>query len=258
MSDENIFLPGHGGAAITALQILSTALSYFNEKNPETRAQYSKFSSAQKTMVSSQTGMLCIYMPALVISTLCQFLPQLASQESPVRNPAIIMLIIHFAKRVLEVLFLHIYSGSVGLALSSTIGTYYALISYLICCIAKQRDSQNVNTLSFGFILFTIGIVGNFYHHYILADLRKSASTKKYIAPRGCLFEYVAAPHYLFELIGWLGIATVSRHLNAYLVFATMTSYLSGRAVSQNEWNMEQFDKKEWPKTRLNLVPGLF
>merc|ERR1719491_166808 len=209
-------------------------------------------------MVSSQTGMLCIYMPALVISTLCYFFPNLTSQESPARNPAITMLIIQFAKRVLEVLFLHVYSGSVDLGLSSTIGTYYAMCSYLICSVAKQGTPQYVSTLSIGYALFLIGITGNFYHHYLLAGLRKTSSTEKYIAPRGCLFEYVAAPHYFFELIGWLGIAIVSRHLNVFLVFVSMTSYLSGRSVSQNEWNKKKFNKINWPKDRLNLVPGLF
>lgn len=258
MNDDSIYLSGYVGAAITALQIITIATSYFNETNPETRTQYSKFAQIKKTMVSSQTGMLCIYVPAFVVSTLCFFFPQLASQESPVRNPAITMLMIHFAKRVLEVLFLHVYSGSVDLGLSSTIGTYYALTSYFICYVAKQRAPSDVSILYAGYALFSIGIAGNFYHHRLLADLRKTSSTKKYVAPRGCLFEYVAAPHYFFELIGWLGIAIVSRHLNGYLVFASMTSYLSGRSVSQNEWNKEKFNKIDWPKERLNLVPGLF
>eukprot|EP00555_Chaetoceros_dichaeta_P007428 CAMPEP_0198270584 /NCGR_PEP_ID=MMETSP1447-20131203/45615_1 /TAXON_ID=420782 /ORGANISM="Chaetoceros dichaeta, Strain CCMP1751" /LENGTH=66 /DNA_ID=CAMNT_0043962685 /DNA_START=94 /DNA_END=291 /DNA_ORIENTATION=+ len=58
--------------------------------------------------------------------------------------------------------------------------------------------------------LFAVGIIGNFYHHYLLATLRSSGdsqSKKRYVAPNGGLFDYVAAPHYLFELILWLGIS---------------------------------------------------
>ena len=109
--------------------------------------------------------------------------------------------------------------------------------------------------------LFAVGLSGNFYHHYILATLRGSSSEsdiKKYVAPRGGLFNYVAAPHYFFELIGWLGVAVVAQQLNAFLVFTSMTSYLSGRAVNQNMWNRKKFEADEWPESRKNLVPFLF
>ena len=105
-----------------------------------------------------------------------------------------------------------------------------------------------------------MGICGNFYHHYLLASLRKNngGATKRYVAPRGGLFEFVAAPHYLFELFGWFGIAVAANHLNAYLVFGSMCSYLAGRSVSQNKWNKKVFSKTEWPSSRKNVVPFIF
>lgn len=59
------------------------------------------------------------------------------------------------------------------------------------------------------------------------------------------------------ELIGWLGIAIASSHLNVFLVFMSMTSYLLGRSVSQNEFNKKKF-VDEWPADRKNLVPFIF
>ncbi len=113
-----------------------------------------------------------------------------------------------------------------------------------------------------GTTVFAVGIAGNFHHHYLLAQLRKdsknSVAGKKYVAPKGGLFSYVATPHYFFELIGWLGIAMVSNHLNAYLVVASMSSYLAGRSVAQNEFNKEKFDEKDWPRNRKNLIPFIF
>lgn len=109
--------------------------------------------------------------------------------------------------------------------------------------------------------LFCIGILGNFYHHYLLASLRKNGSsgeTTKYYAPQGGLFEYVAAPHYLFEVIGWLGIAFASQDMTAFLNFANMTTYLSARSKNQNDWNRSKFDKDEWPPSRKNLVPFIY
>lgn len=91
-----------------------------------------------------------------------------------------------------------------------------------------------------------------------MADLRntKKNDGDKYVAPRGGLFEYVAAPHYFFELLGWLGIAIVSQQANSYLVFTSMSSYLGGRSVAQNKWNRSKFS--EWPEDRKNIVPFVF
>ena len=117
------------------------------------------------------------------------------------------------------------------------------------------------STFNFNFYtgLFLIGISGNFYHHNILASLRNGNSNNlKYVAPRGGLFNYVAAPHYMFELIGWFGIAVAADHMNAYLVFTTMASYLAGRAASQNEWNRSKFSEIDWPIKRKNMIPFLF
>jgi len=95
------------------------------------------------------------------------------------------------------------------------------------------------------------------YHHNILASLRRrgnSGTEKKYVAPSGGLFEYVATPHYFFELVAWLGIAFAAQDLNAFLVFFSMSSYLSGRAISQNEWNRKKFGN-EWGMEKRALVP---
>jgi very-long-chain enoyl-CoA reductase len=68
----------------------------------------------------------------------------------------------------------------------------------------------------------------------------------------------VAAPHYLFELLAWLGICLVAQQANVMLVFASMTSYLCGRAKATNKFNMETFTDKEWPRSRKAILPGIF
>jgi len=266
------FIPGKAGAVITVLQFSTAALFFYNEAQPATTTPYSKFvsdseNSKQKqkkeTMVGSRTGMLLFYSPSLVVSV---FLPACGIVSHTLGN---YLCMIHFLKRVLEVLLLHKYSGSVALGLSSTIGFYYALLSAMVACVATLEPSPDA--MYAGICLFAVGIIGNFYHHFLLANLRlavhdnnnidakpsSSAGEKRYFVPRGGLFKFVAAPHYLFELIGWLGIAIVCNHANAYLIFASMASYLGGRSVSQNNWNRKKFPK-EWPRTRKNLIPFLF
>ena len=63
--------------------------------------------------------------------------------------------------------------------------------------------------LPVGLALFGVGLLGNFYHHYLLATLRSPGETK-YKVPRGGCFEYVAAPHYFFELLRF-GLLTRNR-----------------------------------------------
>jgi very-long-chain enoyl-CoA reductase len=75
-----------------------------------------------------------------------------------------------------------------------------------------------------GMLLFAIGIAGNFYHHYLLSQLRKGGDDDKgYKIPKGGLFELVTCPHYLFEITGFFGFAMISQSVYA-LAMASATS----------------------------------
>mmetsp|Transcript_22669 Transcript_22669/g.38758 ORF Transcript_22669/g.38758 Transcript_22669/m.38758 type:complete len:296 (-) Transcript_22669:64-951(-) len=286
--------PGRVGQMITILQLVVVLSSYANERNPETRAQYSKFSQAgsgessqtKKTTPSStwpsKLAMFVIYAPALVASVVLLVLGSKndiyneLSFSVPKPSIAAYLCAIHFAKRVAEVLFLHHYSGRTDIGTPIMIGVFYTLITTLVAYaggmsapLAADVFGGNDNARDMiGVSVFTVGILGNFYHHYLLAKLRSSSkqnksatngiTAKTYVAPRGGLFNYCAAPHYFFELIGWAGVAIVSNHLNVYLAFAGMTSYLAGRSVAQNDFNCTRFKEKDWPRDRKNLVPFVF
>ncbi len=254
------FIPGMSGAVITGMQVMAALTSYKVETNPETRAQYSKFvkdvKDNKEKMIGSKSGMTIIYLPAY-IATLVFLVSSFTGVISAEPSLAAVLVNLHFKKRLYEVQCVHKYSGKVGQGTSSFIGLFYALVSLLICNVATPFPDSNSAIL--GMSLFLTGLAGNYYHHVMLSELRKdSSASAKYVAPKGGLFQYVATPHYFFELLGWLGIAVTAEHGNAYLVFASMTSYLSGRAVSQNQWNKDMFSKEEWPEDRKNLVPFLF
>ena len=263
--------PGVAGKVITALQCLVIASSYANEMNPKTRAQYSKFSQAsattsKKATWSSRFGMMVIYTPAFIASVVLLALGANGVEMAPLPSLAAVFSAIHFAKRCLEVLFLHKYSGRTDIATPVSISVFYTLVATLVAYAAGSRgdiereDETAIPRMMVGTALFSVGILGNFYHHYLLARLRSSSASNKakYVAPKGGLFHFVAAPHYLFELIGWLGIAIVSHQLNAYLLFGGMSSYLGGRSYAQNDFNKRKFDEKEWPHSRKNLIPFVY
>ena len=248
---------------LNVIQFVNIPMMYLSET--QTAMPYSKFAATtskdekKQRTIPSKVGMLIIYAPALFAAIGYLWVAHSELSHYQV-NIAAGMVLIHFLKRTLEVLFLHKYSGSTELATARLIGFAYAFQAVMIC--GTSNPNPLPSSITVGTVLFVIGIVGNFYHHYLLACLRGSdtgrGQGKQYAAPKGGLFEYVAAPHYLFELIGWLGIAIVSEQLTAYLVFGGMVSYLSARSLNQNAWNKQKFSDKEWPTSRKNLIPFLY
>lgn len=208
--------------------------------------------------------MLIIYSPAFLTSAV-----MLAAAPDVGRAGLVAsLLVIHFAKRVGEVLFVHKYSGNMGPA-CYFISVFYSLLSLLICV-----QTQNVPpslydapasqaVLPVALAMFVVGQVGNLYHHGLLAQMRSNQPAKTgegaapYSIPTGGLFDLVTTPHYLFEIIAWLGVALASQQLNAVLVAFGMASYLCGRAVASTRWYESQFGDA-YPATRRNIIPFVF
>lgn len=158
---------------------------------------------------------------------------------------------IHFAKRVLESLFLHKYSGNAGTLTTLLIAAFYSFAAYLIGWLNQNPIGSFDMWFGLGIVLFMVGIAGNFYHHKLLADLRKNSL--EYFIPKGGWFEYVVCPHYLFEIITWLGMALLSRHLGAWLILLFVVSYLSARSLRTLRWYHEKF--ANFPKGRKAILP---
>ena len=113
------------GLAIAAAQCLNI-LSFANEKTTPTG--YSKFADQKVSKIPSQTGMLIIYVPAMLTAgAMLATAPQVNGREALVAG----LTLVHFAKRVFEVLFVHKYSGNMG-PMCYAIGTFYALLTLLI------------------------------------------------------------------------------------------------------------------------------
>jgi very-long-chain enoyl-CoA reductase len=158
---------------------------------------------------------------------------------------------IHFTKRVLETLFLHKYSGPIGIFTTFMIAGFYSLCAYLIGYLNRQPVPSADIWFYIGVVLFIVGILGNFIHHKILADLRKN--TLDYIIPSSGLFNFIVCPHYLFEIVSWLGIFLVSRHLASLLVIIFIIGYLTARSIRTLKWYQEKFS--EFPAARKAILP---
>ena len=170
--------------------------------------------------IPSRLGMSLLYVPSVILSII------LLRDNASDRGCALAQLtLLHFAKRTLECFFLHNYSGTMPLLSSLMITIFYSIVTWASVHYSAVVPTSTLNDhlLLAGRIAFTVGQLGNFYHHLLLAGLRKGGS-KAYAVPYGGLFEYVAAPHYLFELISWLGIVLAAQHLCLVIIFVTMTA----------------------------------
>eukprot|EP00484_Ammonia_sp_Unknown_P010321 CAMPEP_0197074018 /NCGR_PEP_ID=MMETSP1384-20130603/210899_1 /TAXON_ID=29189 /ORGANISM="Ammonia sp." /LENGTH=319 /DNA_ID=CAMNT_0042512859 /DNA_START=10 /DNA_END=967 /DNA_ORIENTATION=- len=210
------------------------------------------------------------------LESVSQTLRSLTSKEKYVLAPTA-MVFTHFLKRILECTFLHKYSaknvrlvGALGISASYAMlnmGCMYfqnqapseyhetdgesAQVFGCLAWLVNQAPSEYHETRwRIGAGVWLLGLVGNLYHHYILSTLRKDAKSvqtesdnkKKYTIPSGGLFGYVWCPHYLFELMGWYGIAITSNTLNYWLMAGVYSSYLSGRAKSTEDWYLSTFE----------------
>ncbi|KAF9676495.1 hypothetical protein SADUNF_Sadunf08G0007900 [Salix dunnii] len=221
---------------------------------------YSKFwnlrsekSSRKQIKLSSRTGMLVFYVPAL-LSGVASFVLY------PNHDPRLFLvkaaLTIHFFKRTIEVLFVHKYSTS-GVVLDSAILislSYFSATSSMIYgqYLTQGFPEPKVDLKYPGVLLFSVGIIGNLYHHLVLASLR-TKSDKEYKIPRGGLFGHVICPHYLFEVLGFIGIFFISQTLYPLCFTLGTIVYLMGRSYATRRWYISKFE--DFPKDVKALVP---
>jgi len=217
---------------------------------------YSKFANGMTSgiMVPSKLGMNLLYAPPAAVAA---YMLATAEHDDSRSNLIAKMMIAHFGKRTAECCFVHRYSGDMPLGSSGFITFFYTVITISSIHYARlvPKSLYEEWTLPAGLGLFAAGLLGNGYHHWLLANMRKPGE-KEYKVPRGGLFEYVACPHYLFELFGWLGAAVASQHSFALASFCCMSVYLSDRAVGQSEWNRKKLPN--YPSSRKNILPFIF
>ncbi len=215
------------------------------------KLRYSKFRT--ETGISGRTGMFVLYFVPLVVQ---------AAVAAPYLGSATLIqwlvfgaVTLHFVKRCLEVLFVHSYSGPIDVPTTVLVSTLYSSFAAAIAWF-NARPLPGIDALFIvGVVLYGLGELGNLYHHVLLAQLRKGA-TSGYFIPQGGLFSQVTTPHYFTEIVAWVGIALMSRHLMAYLVVAIMAHYLADRANATQQWYRQKFP--DYPPSRRRIFPFVY
>lgn len=143
--------------------------------------------------------------------------------------------------------------AAIPISLSYTISTATTVYAQYL---SQPFNEPALDLKYVGIILFFVGIMGNFYHHNILSNLREKGD-REYKIPKGGLFDLVICPHYLFEIVEFVGISCISQTTFS-LSFTIGTMFnLMGRSYATREWYITTFGKK-FHKDVKALIPYIF
>jgi steroid 5-alpha reductase family enzyme len=106
-----------------------------------------------------------------------------------------------------------------------------------------------------GLALFAAGMAVNWIADTMLIRLRKKGETG-YRIPRGFLFEYMAAPNLLGEIVEWAGFALMAWNPAALGFLAWTCANLIPRARNHRDWYRRNFP--DYPPERKCLIPFIF
>lgn len=157
-----------------------------------------------------------------------------------------------------QCMFIHKFSGYMNVNSMLFICSAYAAICGLLLAtqvVSSSLAAPSLDLKWLGLSIFLVGIVGNGYHHWLLANLRKDGE-KEYVVPQGGLFGLFVCPHYIFEMVTFLGIALMSQTVVGWSVVMLVLFYLTGRSIASKQWYMKKMDG--FPKDRSVLIPGVF
>ncbi|XP_076947821.1 steroid 5-alpha-reductase DET2-like [Bidens hawaiensis] len=242
--------------ATTVVTLISTLYLGFAEILGN-HLQYSKFTNSNKpsAKISSKVGMLTLYTPSFLAGLASFFVFPGGDLRFFLLKFAVTF---HFFKRDLEVLFVHNYSGIMALGSTIIITLFYfsaAAGLIIVQYLSLGLPEPLVDTKYIGLILFILGILGNFYHHTLLSKLRKN-NDKVYKIPKGGLFNLVICPHYLFEIIIFVGISLIGQTPLAFACTFGDSLYLIARSYATRKWYVNKFE--DFPKEVKCVIPYVF
>jgi very-long-chain enoyl-CoA reductase len=171
---------------------------------------------------------------------------------------------VHFVRRTLESVFVHRYSKPcIGPGDYLTEYVYYwgfaAWIAWSVTASTHRVPPLVMQAL--GVAIFVAAEAGNAQAHRMLRDLRPIGSSDKRI-PRGFLFEWVSCPHYLCEILTWVGFNVATQTLAGLAFMLVGAGILGAWAHTRHAAYRQEFSgegaSEAYPAKRRALLPGLF
>ena len=167
-------------------------------------------------------------------------------------------------RRTWESAFVHRYSKpSIGAADYLTEYVYYwgfgAWIAWSVTAVAARQPLLSLQAL--GLVWFALAEAGNARAHLMLRALRTPGGREKQI-PRGFLFDRVSCPHYLFEILSWVGFNLVTQTWAGIAFMLVGSGILGAWARTRHLAYRKEFDgeggRERYPAQRRALIPFVF
>lgn len=224
-----------------------------------TEAPYGKHDNwSENTLRFKQkTAWILMESPAAIVFTLCFFSQGLPEGKVPYLLFG--MWALHYYHRAFIYPFLLIGNQRIPWIVVLLGGLYCASNGYLngtwVGVLGDYSQlSLNDPRIILGTLVYALGFMLNKHSDYILRQLGKQKPSE-FQVPHGGGFKLVSNPHYLGEILTWLGFAIACSSLAAWsFVFMTMAN-LVPRALSTHKWYHGNFN--DYPKQRKAIFPKL-
>jgi very-long-chain enoyl-CoA reductase len=171
---------------------------------------------------------------------------------------------LHFARRAGESAFIHRYSKP-QVPLGDVITEYLYYWGFAVwnalSLLSESYRGPALGWVVVGAAVFVLAELGNAKAHRMLRDMRP-AGTATRVIPRGFLFERVSSPHYLFEILTWVGFALATQTWASLAFLLLGSGILASWARARHLAYRKDFDGREgrasYPVERRALIPGVF
>lgn len=171
-----------------------------------------------------------------------------------------LMSFFHYSKRIIESIFVHIFSRTT-MPLNNLFKNclYYWGIYGLLCCYTLFNPSSTelkfLKPIRYFFILFFISAeMKNLKTHMILREIKIKGKGKKYMPPRIDGFELVTCANYLWEFFAWFCFSAFS--LNIFVIIFTICGFLQMKQWALKKHNeMKKNYGEKYPKNIFAFIP---
>ncbi|KAG1759760.1 3-oxo-5-alpha-steroid 4-dehydrogenase-domain-containing protein [Suillus occidentalis] len=174
---------------------------------------------------------------------------------------------LHFAKRELETLFVHrfshatmpfmnIFKNSAHYHLGSGLALAYSIYSPVYGAASPYIRGTVCNDplyIQAGTAIWLFSEISNLITHIKLRTLRPAGSRKRAI-PQGYGFNLVSVPNYFFKFLGWLVIATLTGSYAAWIFLVISTYQMYVWAVKKHRACRKEF-WSDCPRDRKAMFP---
>jgi len=185
-----------------------------------------------------------------------------------VQQLVLVLVMLHFAKREFESVFVHRFSNATMPAFNivKNSGHYWLLSGVLLAGgvyspslgtkAVQGSIRDNLVYLGACLLLWVIAELGNLQSHLILMNLRPKGTRIRQI-PRGALFELVSCPNYFFESLAWLAITLMTLSLSALIFLVVSTVQMALWAIKKHKNYRKEF-AEQYPRQRKIMFPFVF